>query len=46
MKTIQEENMQQIQSLSVNFYKLDKMSCIFFILGMFICAYGLHHFIL
>lgn len=46
MKVVQEENIQQTDALIERRYQIDSMSCLFFILGMFISAYGLHHFIL
>jgi hypothetical protein len=46
MKVVQEENIQQTDSLIQRRYQIDAMSCVFFILGMFISAYVLHHFIL
>ena len=46
MKIVQEENIQPIQQRIWTRPKLDIISCLFFILGMFICAYILHYFIL
>jgi hypothetical protein len=45
MKVVQEENIQHVEHHIVQRYPLDMMSCLFFCLGMFICAYFLHHFI-
>lgn len=46
MKIVQEENIQHVEHRIQRNLRLDIMSCLFFILGMFLCAYLLHHFIL
>jgi hypothetical protein len=46
MKIVQEENIQQVEHRIGNRYQLDSMSCLFFVLGMFVSAYLLHTFIL
>jgi hypothetical protein len=46
MKIVQEENLQQVEHHIGQRYQLDLMSCLFFVLGMFISAYFLHTLIL
>jgi len=46
MKIVQEENIPTVQPRVWTKPRLDIISCLFFVLGMFICAYFLHHFIL
>jgi len=45
MKIVQEENLQSVEHQMGQRYRLDKMSCLFFVLGMMISAYLLHQFI-
>ena len=45
MRIVQEENLQQVEHRIGNRYQLDLMSCLFFVLGMFVSAYLLHTFI-
>lgn len=45
MKIVQEENMQQVEHQLTKHFQLDSTSCLFFVLGMFMSAYILHHFI-
>ena len=45
MKIIQEENIQPVEHRIQQRYRLDSMCCLFFILGMFLCAYLFHHVI-
>ena len=46
MKIVQEENIQQTEHQLSQQFPLDSVSCLFFVLGMFMCSYILHHFIL
>ncbi|MEG0826824.1 MAG: hypothetical protein VB979_03320 [Acinetobacter sp.] len=46
MKIVQEENIQQVEHQLIKRFQLDPISCLFFVLGMFMSAYLLHHFIL
>lgn len=46
MKIVQEENIQQIEHHLSSRYNLDMMSCLFFVLGMIMCGFILHLFIL
>ncbi|WP_291354756.1 MULTISPECIES: hypothetical protein [unclassified Acinetobacter] len=46
MKIVQEENIQTVEHQLVKRFQLDTISCLFFVLGMFMSAYLLHHFIL
>jgi hypothetical protein len=46
MKIVQEENIQTVGHQLVKRFQLDTISCLFFVLGMFMSAYLLHHFIL
>ncbi|WOE31559.1 MULTISPECIES: hypothetical protein [unclassified Acinetobacter] len=46
MKMMQEENIQPLEHRIERTIRVDIISCLFFMLGMFICAYLLHHFIL
>ena len=46
MKILQEENIQAIEPEFIKRFQLDSIACLFFILGMFMSAYLLHHFIL
>ncbi len=46
MKIVQEENIQQVEPHLGKRFQLDSVSCLFFVLGMFMSAYMLHHFIL
>lgn len=45
MKIIQEETIQPVEHRIQQRYQVDSMSCLFFLLGMFLCAYSLHYFI-
>ncbi|CAM4131537.1 hypothetical protein [Acinetobacter pragensis] len=46
MKIVQEENLQHAGHRLISRYQVEPMACLFFILGMMICAYLLHTFIL
>ncbi|NNH00867.1 MULTISPECIES: hypothetical protein [Acinetobacter Taxon 24] len=46
MKIVQEENIQQVEHQLGKRFQLDSISCLFFVLGMFMSAYLLHLFIL
>ncbi|WP_291369784.1 MULTISPECIES: hypothetical protein [unclassified Acinetobacter] len=46
MKIVQEENIQTVEHQLVKRFQLDTISCLFFVLGMFMSTYLLHHFIL
>ncbi len=46
MKIVQEENIRQVEHQLSKRFQLDSISCLFFVLGMFMSAYLLHHFIL
>ena len=46
MKIVQEENIQQVEHQLEKRFQLVSTSCLFFMLGMFMSAYILHHFIL
>ncbi len=46
MKIVQEENIQTVEHQLVKRFQLDTISCLFFVLGIFMSAYLLHHFIL
>ncbi|WP_167348722.1 MULTISPECIES: hypothetical protein [Acinetobacter] len=46
MKVVQEENLSQVDHQIESRYRIEPMSCLFFILGMLICAYFLHNFVL
>ncbi|SDY16019.1 hypothetical protein SAMN05421643_104163 [Acinetobacter kyonggiensis] len=46
MKILQEENIQHVEHQLSKRFQLDSISCLFFVLGMFMSAYLLHHFIL
>ncbi|MCT8089935.1 MULTISPECIES: hypothetical protein [unclassified Acinetobacter] len=45
MKIVQEENIRTVEHQLVKRFQLDTISCLFFVLGMFMSAYLLHHFI-
>jgi|GEM_PF-375167 hypothetical protein len=45
MKVVQEENLSQVDHHMESRYQIEPMSCLFFMLGMLICAYVLHTFI-
>lgn len=46
MKVVQEENIQTVETQLNSRYQIDSMSCLFFVLGMLMCAFILHTFIL
>jgi hypothetical protein len=46
MKIVQEENIPSVEHHLSKRFELDTVSCLFFVLGMFMSAYILHHFIL
>ncbi|CAM2817701.1 hypothetical protein ACCE111639_01925 [Acinetobacter celticus] len=46
MKIVQEENLQQVEHQLISRYHIEPMACFFFTLGMLMCAYFLHTFIL
>lgn len=46
MKIVQEENIQHAEHQFIKHFDLDSTSCVFFMLGMLLSAYLLHHFIL
>jgi len=46
MKIVQEENIQSVEHQLNSRYQIDGMSCLFFALGMLMCAFILHTFIL
>jgi hypothetical protein len=45
MKIVQEENLHQVEHHLRSSYDIDMMSCLFFALGMLICAFLLHLFV-
>lgn len=46
MKIVQEENIQHAEHQFIKHFDLDSTACVFFMLGMLLSAYLLHHFIL
>lgn len=47
MKIMQEEeNIQQMETRIERRFQFDTIPYLFFVLGMFLCAYLLHHFML
>jgi len=46
MKIVQEENISSVEHQLSKRFELDPISCLFFVLGMFMSAYILHQFIL
>ncbi|MGE8541803.1 hypothetical protein [Acinetobacter sp. ANC 3813] len=46
MKIVQEENLPQAGHSLISRYQIEPMACLFFALGMMICAYLVHTFIL
>ncbi|WP_162898107.1 MULTISPECIES: hypothetical protein [unclassified Acinetobacter] len=46
MKIVQEENLQPLEHQLTSRYHIEPMACLFFALGMLMCAYILHTFIL